>query len=315
MHNKTKEKNFISTVVYVHNAEDCIEDFMVNLIDIIEANFEHSEIICVNDFSNDKSVEIIRNIKNYATTSAISVLNLSYYHGLEIAMNAGVDLSIGDFVLEIDTTKQNWNNDEIMKVYRKVLEGNDIVSASPNERQRLSSSIFYFVYEMFSESKEKMRTESFRILSRRAINRINSMSRTLPYRKGVYTNCGLRTENIKYDVTDKRSRMGGDFRIKRYRRNLAFETLILFTDAGYFITKLMTTLMMVVSVLMMVYTVVIYASSHPVEGWTTTILFLAFAFLGVFAIMTIIVKYLQIFVDLSFKRTRYSFESIEKLTR
>jgi dolichol-phosphate mannosyltransferase len=48
-----KEKNFISAVVYVHNSERYIADFMKRLIKIIEGNFEHSEIIFVNDFSND----------------------------------------------------------------------------------------------------------------------------------------------------------------------------------------------------------------------------------------------------------------------
>ena len=54
---------------------------------------------------------------------------------------------------------------------------------------------------------------------------------------------------------------------------------------------------------------------HPVAGWTTTILFLSVVFFGLFAILTVIIKYLQIIVDLVFKRKHYSFESIEKLTK
>ncbi|MCF0130867.1 MAG: glycosyl transferase family 2, partial [Pseudobutyrivibrio sp.] len=60
---------------------------------------------------------------------------------------------------------------------------------------------------------------------------------------------------------------------------------------------------------------VIYLIGSPVEGWTTTILFLSFGFFGLFGILTVIVKYLQIIVNLVFKRKRYSFESIEKLTK
>ena len=50
-----KEKNFVSAVVYVHNAEQRIESFLKNLINVMESNFEHSEIICVNDCSEDDS--------------------------------------------------------------------------------------------------------------------------------------------------------------------------------------------------------------------------------------------------------------------
>ncbi len=77
----------------------------------------------------------------------------------------------------------------------------------------------------------------------------------------------------------------------------------------------MTGLMMLMSVFMVLYAVVIFVTGHPVEGWTTIILFLAVAFIGLFGILTIIIKYLQLIVNLEFKRKHYSFESIEKLTK
>ena len=42
-----KEKNFVSVVIYVHNAENRIEPFLDVIIKTMEENFEHSEIICV----------------------------------------------------------------------------------------------------------------------------------------------------------------------------------------------------------------------------------------------------------------------------
>lgn len=45
-----KEKNFASAVIYVHNAENRIENFLKMVIGVMEENFEHSEIICVNDW-------------------------------------------------------------------------------------------------------------------------------------------------------------------------------------------------------------------------------------------------------------------------
>ena len=64
-----------------------------------------------------------------------------------------------------------------------------------------------------------------------------------------------------------------------------------------------------------IYTVVIYLSGSPVAGWTTTMLFLGFGFFGMFAILTLILKYLSILVDLTFKRQKYVFESIEKISK
>ena len=55
-----KEKNFASAVVYIHNNENQIESFLDNIYNVLEKTFEKFEIICVNDSSDDNSVEKIK---------------------------------------------------------------------------------------------------------------------------------------------------------------------------------------------------------------------------------------------------------------
>lgn len=312
--NDRMEKNFMSAVVYVHNDEACIGDFLREVIDVMETYFEHSEIICVNDYSSDASVEVVRKVGGEAKTTTVTVLNMSYFHGLEAAMNAGVDLAIGDFVLEFDSAVLDFAPQEIMRVYRKSLEGYDIVSASPDKKQRFTSNLFYRVFNEFTEFSYKLYSERFRVLSRRVINRISSMNKSVPYRKAVYANCGLKTINIRYTITkiglEKTDKME-----YRYRKDLAVDSMILFTQVGYKFSVAMTIAMMVVAILVAIYSAVIYLFSTPVAGWTTTIFFMSFAFFGLFGILTIIIRYLQILVDLVFRRKKYSFESIEKITK
>lgn len=310
-----KEKNFISAVIYVYNAKEHITAFMQMLITVLEANFEHSEIICVNDCSEDESLQLIRESAKSAKVTNISVLNMSYFHGLELAMNAGVDLAIGDFVLEFDTTVLDYKPEEIMHVYQRALEGYDIVSASPDKRQKFTSNLFYFIFDKFTDLSHKMYSEAFRILSRRVINRVSSMNKTVPYRKAAYAHCGLKTGNMVYQQTGGTANRQNDIQEKKYRRRLAVDVLILFTDMGYRFSMSMTFIMMLMVFAIAVYSVVIYIIGNPVEGWTTTILFLSFSFFGLFGILTIIIKYLQILIDLVYRRKRYSFEGIEKLTR
>ena len=312
-----KEKNFISAVVYVHNAEKRIERFFESLIKVLEDNFEHSEIICVNDYSGDDSVDKIREISQIAGNMSISVVNLSYFHGLEIAMNAGVDLSIGDFVLEFDNTVLDYDPMEIMRVYRRALEGYDIVSASADKREKLSSKIFYTIYDKYAiNPTNKMCTESFRILSRRVLNRASHMNKTVPYRKAVYSYSGLKADNLLYqpkisnDITYKPSKLE-----KRNKVELGMDTLLLFTNVGYKISMTMSVIMLIMMLAVIIYTFIAYAVSSPVAGWTSSILFLSVAFSGVFVILSIVIKYLQLLLELVFKRQQYSFESIEKLTK
>ena len=308
-----KESNFVSAVVYVHNAEDRIGSFLEMLIRVLENNFENSEIICVNDCSDDKSVDVIK-AAGKAGTPAVTIVNLSFFQGLEHAMGAGVDLSIGDFVFEFDNTYADYDESVIMDIYHRALEGFDIVSASPDKKERTTSRLFYKLFRHYSSNHYVMTSESFRILSRRLINRINAMNRTVPYRKAIYAGSGLHMDNLRYPVkfdvpTD------GDKHEKIYRLDLAVDSLILFTEVGYRFSMTMTVVMMAVAVFMLLYSVITYLLIHPVAGWTTTILFLSVAFLGLFGILTIIIKYLQIILNLLFKRKRYNFESIEKLSK
>lgn len=310
----SKEKNFASAVIYVHNAENRIEEFLKTIIHEMEDNFEHSEIICVNDYSDDDSLLKIKEVSMIATTTSVSVVNMSYFHGLEMAINAGCDMAIGDFVFEFDNTNLDFNSEMIMKIYRHSLEGFDIVSASPDKKEKFTSRMFYTVFDKFADLSYKMSTESFRVLSRRVINRISSMNKTVPYRKAIYASSGLKTDNIKYQVISS-NKTETDKKERNYRSSLAIDSLILFTNVGYRFSMGMTFLMMLMSAIMIIYSVVTYATSHPVAGWTTTVLFLSVAFLGLFGVLTVIIKYLQLLVDLVFKRKHYSFESIEKLTK
>lgn len=308
-----KEKNFASAVIYVHNAENRIELFLENIIKVLEENFEHSEIICVNDNSNDKSLTKIKEVSKKASATSVSVVNMSYFHGLEPAMNAGIDLAIGDFVFEFDNTRFDYESQEVMNVYKRALQGFDVVSAVPDKKERFSSRVFYKVFAMFSNLSYEMRTESFRVLSRRVINRISSMNKTVPYRKAIYMASGLKADQIVY--TPKENNIEKDRQEDQYRSGLAIDSLILFTDVGYKFSITMTVLMMLMSIIMVAYSVIVYVTAHPVAGWTTTVLFFSVGFFGLFGILTIVIKYLQLLINLVFKRKQYTFESIEKLTK
>lgn len=307
-----KEKNFISAVVYIHNNEDSVSEFLGKLVAELEHNFDHSEIICVNDFSSDKGIQMIRNFSQKDSAVSITILNMSYFHGLELSMNAGVDLAIGDFVFEFDSMLMDYEISEIMKVYHKALDGFDIVSLSAINGNDFTSRVFYNVFNHFAHFQQNLETETFRILSRRLINRIGSMSKSIPYRKALYASSGLNAARLPYHRT-RGIKRHNDKTEREYKRKLAIDSLILFTDVGYRFSIYMTITMMCVATVMLVYSVIIYLTSNPVEGWTTTILFLSFAFFGLFGVLTVIIRYLQILIDLIFKRKRYCFESIEKL--
>lgn len=308
MDKMSKEKNFISAVVYCCNDASTIGAFISQLDSTLAENFLKYEIIVVNDYSTDDSVEIVRQYAAHKEGLVISVLNMSFYQGLEASMNAGVDLAIGDFVYEFDTAYADFDWRMLMEVYRHSLTGYDIVSAKIDKKPRLSSRIFYRVFNRYAKLQHGIGMETFRILSRRGINRIHSLSQSIPFRKAAYANCGLAVDVLVYKPVNKVMR-------KHYndRMRVAMDSLILFTDVAYRITVWLAVLLLLFSVGMAVYALVYWLYENPVEGWATTIIFLAFGFCGLFAILAMVIKYLQTVVTLSFKKKDYLFESIVKL--
>lgn len=309
-----KEKNFISTVIYVYNQEKNIYKFLQELNSKLKQNFEKYEIICVNDASTDKSVEEIKRFASEIKGSVVSVLNMSFFQGLEAAMYAGVDLSIGDFVYEFDSVSFAYPMQLIMDVYQRSLQGYDIVSAAPpSKEQKATSKLFYKIFNEASHTQYMLQTESFRILSRRGINRVHSISNRIPYRKAIYANCGLKVDTLVYENTESLQKNMDKVSFRK-QKETAIDAIVLYTDIAYRVSTGFSMIMMILTVLIGLYTVGVYLIGRPVAGWTTTMLFLAFAFLGLFIILTIVVKYMSILLKLNFNKQKYILESIEKIS-
>ena len=310
------EKKFVSLVIYLHNSAEYLRKFMDTVIPVFEKNFEQFEIVCVNDACTDHTIELLKEyVEEKHLTAMVNVVHMSFFQGLESAMNAGRDISIGDFVYEFDDIFVDYEPNLIIDVYQKLLEGNDVVSASSKGKLRLTSRLFYALYNRTSRGKGKIGPETFRIVSRRAINRIKSMGQYIPYRKAVYHNCGLKTATINYDSAQK------DVRIKNKtiaseRTSLALDSFIYFTNALERISAIISGVFMFFIVAMALYIIHdAISASRPVEGWLSTMGFLALGFFGVFVLLTIILKYLSVLLNLIFKQQRYLVADIEKVVK
>ena len=63
-----------------------------------------------------------------------------------------------------------------------------------------------------------------------------------------------------------------------------------------------------------VYSIVDYfINGTAIEGWTSTVCLVAIGFFGIFIILTIILKYLSVLLDLVFKKQKYLVADIEKI--
>lgn len=305
-----KEKKLISIILYLNNNESTILDFLNQVVNQVDNLFEQFELIIVNDASIDSSINKIKEA-TFLNDFQVSVINMSFHQGVELSMNAGLDFSTGDFVYEFDSVVCDFDITLIEKSYRRLLEGFDIVTVSPTDNEVFTSNLFYKIYNYFSKSSYKLRTDRFRILSRRAINRSFSISVNIPYRKAMYINSGLKINTIEFKKTSGLKRNNE----KNYLRNkTAIDSLIIYTNIAFVISIVISLLCLISTLLIIVYTFFIYfGKDKPIEGWTTIMLLVSGGFFGFFLLSAIIIKYLSLILELIFKKKSYIQENIEKI--
>lgn len=306
-----KEKNFVSAVVYLYNEGHNIQSHLKGLEDTLIQNFEKYEIIVVNDGSSDDSAQLVKSYVSSREGAKVTLMNMGYHQGLETAMDAGVDLAIGDFVFEMESADADYNWSVLMDVYQHSLEGYDIVNAKGKVGKKVTSgSLFYNIMNRYANLQYPLASGSFRIVSRRAINRIHSLATRIPYRKVAYSNCGLKCDTILYDCIKA-------IRVKRYsnRLELATNSLVLFTDVAFRFTFWFTVLIFVFTIGMIAFSVLSLIMNKTMADWAIVILFMSIALSGLLVVLCMVIRYLSTLVRLNFLKRDYVFESIDKLQK
>lgn len=301
----SKEQNFVSAVVYLGAGAPDPAPFFSMLAAELEAHFAQYELVAVDDAADKTAVAALR---AWAANcpKPVTILHMSLRQGLEAGMNAGLDAAIGDYVYEFDTTEHPYDPGLIFAAYKTAQQGSDIVSVCPGST-RGGSGLFYRLFNANSHSAYRLRTAAFRLVTRRAVNRVHALSPYLAYRKAAYAACGLKMTDLEF-AGALHGRQPGRFA-------LAADSLALYTDAGFKLSAGIALGMLALALAELAYTLFVFATGRPVAGWTTTMFVLTLGFAGVFAVLTVVVKYLSLLVDLVFKRQRCLVESIEKIQK
>lgn len=218
-----KESVFISAVLYLSDYANSAERFTRALIDALSSSFDNYEIIIVDDCST-KHHAFLKEVLPSLADSTITVVHMSVKQGIETCLRAGLDVSIGDFVFEFDTLEFVFEKDLLWNVYQEALKGNDIVSVEP-KNNNFSRKLFYKTFNKFSNADYDINASVFRLVSRRAINRVLELDMSSAFRQAVYASCGLKNSKIEYK--------GSASPRKARSLSLAIDSFLLYTDFSH----------------------------------------------------------------------------------
>ncbi|MFM9328686.1 glycosyltransferase [Paenibacillus mesotrionivorans] len=301
-----KEHVFVSAIIYARNNEKEISKTLESIDTVLNKTFINYEIVIVNDFSEDKTLQIIRNTIP-SLRGNIIVINLSRKHGVENAMMAGLNKSMGDFVYEFDSAIIDYNIDLIPQLYKKAVTGFDIVSAS-TELSSSFSKLFYKVINRISYLDLDLGTERIRLVTRRALNAMLCLKEKVRYRKALYAYTGYAKAKVEFLST-------GNYPQKKLNREnvaLALDVLVSFSNFGLRISHYLSFLFFFFSIFMLGYSVYNYVfNRNVVEGWTTIMILISTGFAGLFFIIGMLGEYISRILIESQNRPFYSTKSVE----
>lgn len=304
-----KEKVFVSTVIYTKNNQAIISNALLKIDRILKDTFENYEVILVNDASSDDTLEQVREVSKQLSGSLV-ILNLSRTHGPEKAMMAGLIKSMGDFVYEIENIDMDFDYEHIPVMYRMALKGKDIVVLTPSTHTSLASKMFYRIINKVTYLKLDLKTETVRLVSRRALNAMLNLKEKVRYRKALYAYNGYNKESILYHPSSSNKSKSKKF--NRENVGTAFDIIVSFSNIGLKSAHYLSLIFFAFCLFMGGYALYNYIFNvHVVEGWTTLMMLISFGFAGLFFIVGMIGEYItRILIEIQ-DRPFYTTRSVE----
>ncbi len=199
----------LSLVVPCYNEEANVKRFFNEVNNAFLCNVDDYEFVFVNDGSEDKTFDNLKELYEENSAYNIQVLSFSRNFGKESAMYAGLKASRGDYVCIIDADLQQ-SPEVVLKMLEEIeKDGNiDCVAAYQEERNEgalLSNfkSAFYTIINKLAEVDFVNGASDFRLFNRKMVDAVLSMSEYHRFSKGIFSWVGFNTKYIAYEAKER----------------------------------------------------------------------------------------------------------------
>ena len=198
----------LSLVIPCYNEQDNVELFYNTATEVFKDKGFDYELIFVNDGSRDQTMDKLRHIYEISDEN-VKVVGFSRNFGKESAIYAGLKESRGEMVCLIDADMQQ--RPELVLDMMAVLDKDpnyDAVACYQEDRREskiLSAfkNCFYKIINKTSEIEFKSGASDFRLLRRRVVDAVLSMSEYHRFSKGIFSWVGFNTYYMPYIVEDR----------------------------------------------------------------------------------------------------------------
>jgi dolichol-phosphate mannosyltransferase len=190
----------ITIVSPVHNEEENILEFTSRISDALK--HEDWELILIDDGSTDKSHDLICEIAK--NNPRVKPIKLSRNFGHQPAISCGIALAEGAAVVIMDSDLQD-PPEVIPQFIEKWREGFDVVYGQRNSRKgesffkKVTAKLFYRFLNSLSDTDLPLDTGDFRLLDKKVVEAVNSMTEKNRYLRGMIAWVGFNQIGVTYE--------------------------------------------------------------------------------------------------------------------
>jgi polyisoprenyl-phosphate glycosyltransferase len=193
--------SLISIIVPTHNERDNVEPLYTRLKAVFAGMGTHDFELIFCDDSTDDTPQAIKSL--HEVDNRVKLVRLSRRFGQSIAITAGLDYCEGEAVIIMDADLQD-PPEALPKLIDLWTQGNEIVyvqreSGSSYFGYRIFSYLFYRVLAKLSSVTIPVDAGEFRLLDRKIVKFMRSLTEHSRYLRGLTVWPGFRTASIKIE--------------------------------------------------------------------------------------------------------------------
>jgi glycosyltransferase involved in cell wall biosynthesis len=293
-------------IVPLRDAAGPVEGIVFEIDRVMRASFRHYEIVLVDDASRDNTVEIIQQLQKKVENVQLYCLNRR--SGLDVALVAGLDNSIGDFVITLNVETDPIES--IPLLWEKAQQGNEIICGVRTDRQKGSmqswlNKVFYGTFETATGLAVPPGVSDMRLYSRRVVSYITQNNDRHLLLKVLPFFTSYRVATLEYEPRDS----GGGFGYRSMSTGILMAITILLASSIRPL-RLLTLMALTASSLSLLFAVYVVGiallKKHVVEGWISLALPMAVMFFFISIILGILSEYIYMLAQQSGNRPVYS---------
>lgn len=263
----------ISLIIPCYNEESSLPAFDEEMNRIVEQMQDYAfEVIYVNDGSKDKTLEIIRRLKE--KRSYVRYLSFSRNFGKEAAMYAGFSNATGDYVAIMDADLQD--PPALLPEMVNILEKGEYDSVATRRVNRegeppirsFFAKMFYKIINKISDADIVDGARDYRLMKKEMVDVIVEMGERNRFSKGIFGWIGFRTYWYPYQNVE---RVAGETKWNFWKLlKYSIEGIVSFSQVPLYIaswTGIAFTGISILAILFIIVRKLLFGD--PVQGWAS----------------------------------------------